>query len=95
MTWACRRVQLGQPVERLVDRDEVEPLFLEVVDDEVEGDAPQAPASPFGVPPTCMIDQDLAHGPCGRGEQEAPVRRPVEDRLAQETDHGLVDHRGG
>ena len=88
-------VQRGQPVERLVDRDDVQALLLEVVHHRVERDAPHAPAAPGGGPPPGVVDEHLPHRPRGRGEQVAAVRRPVEDRLAQQPDDGLVDDRGG
>ena len=95
MTWRLALVQLGQPVEGLVDRDDVQPLLLEVVHHRVERHAPPAPAAAVGGPPPRVVDEHLPHGPRRRREQVAPVRRLVEDRLAQQPDHGLVDHRGG
>ena len=43
MTCAWRSFQLGQPVEGLVDGDDVQPLLLEVVHHHVERDAPHGP----------------------------------------------------
>jgi hypothetical protein len=42
-----------------------------------------------------VLDEDLPHGPRGRSEQVTPVHDLVEDGVAQQPDHGLVDHPGG
>ena len=92
---ALALVQLGQPVEGLVDRDDVEFLRFEVVQHQVERHPLAATATPVGGPPPGMVDEDLPHGPCSRREQEAPVRGLVEDRVPHHPDHSLVDHGGG
>ena len=78
-----------------MDRDDVQPLPLEVVRHRIERHAAPAPAAAAGGPPPGVVDEHLPHRPRRRGEQEAPVRRPDEDPLAQQADDGLVDYRGG
>ncbi len=78
-----------------LDGNDIQTLLLEVVHHVVERHAPTAPAAAVGGPSPRIIDEDLPHGPRGRGQQETPVLRPVDDLLAKEPDHGLVDHRGG
>jgi hypothetical protein len=92
---ALTLVPLGQPVEGLVHRDQVHALLLDVVHDLIEWRAPPAATPTVGGPPPRMVDQDLPHGPRGRGIQIGSVRGLVEDRVAQKPDHGLVDHGRG
>jgi hypothetical protein len=87
-------IQLGEPVEGLVDRDDVESLVLEIVHHQIKRHAPPAPAAPVGRPSPRMVDQDLPHGPRSRREQISAVRRVLENRVSYQADHSLVDHGG-
>ena len=64
--------QTGKDVESVVQRQQVEPLFGEVIEHLVQRQPPTAASALVGGPPAGVIDQYPAHGPGRHSEELAP-----------------------
>ena len=88
-------MRLGQAIEGLVQGDDVQALLLEAGEGLVQGYADALPLALPGVAAAGVIDQHLAHGLGGGGEEVAAVGDVGQDVPFEQPQQRLVDQGAG